>query len=47
LRNSLAPFFNLRYPDTQEEDNQCYKFRDEKLKNPTGIHIEPKENKEN
>jgi hypothetical protein len=21
LRNSLAPFFNLRYPDTQEEDN--------------------------
>jgi hypothetical protein len=47
LRNSLAPHFNMIYPDTQEEDNQCYEFRAERLKNPTGIHIEPKEIKEN
>jgi hypothetical protein len=43
LRNSLASYFNLRYSDTQKEDNQCYKFRAEKLKNPTRIHIKPKE----
>jgi ABC-type transporter lipoprotein component MlaA len=34
LRNSLAPYFNLRYLDTQEKENQLYEFRAEKLKNP-------------
>jgi hypothetical protein len=47
LRNSLALYFNLRYLDTQEEENQLYEFKAEKLKNPTRIHIEPKKNKEN